>query len=153
MFEINFNFNLIFELQTHIQLYCKSLFPCLPVQESAATACVTRSTVLMVASALRVVLTATSACVRSGSREVSVKRVSQLCLSSSALRVHFGCWQRQKNSYFSHLSGGPFAFPVLSPSVQVSCCPHLSSMRRCIRTPSSPGLSLLRAICPLWSLR
>lgn len=77
----DFRFSDFSDLLVFLHVYCKaSLFPCLPVQESAVTVCVTRSTVLMVASAFRIALTATSACAHSGSEELSVKSVSQ-CLS------------------------------------------------------------------------
>lgn len=44
-------------------------------------------------------------------------------------------------------------FSVLSSTLQVSPCPHLSLMRRCFHTLSSRGRSPLRVICPLRSLR
>lgn len=72
----------------------------------------------MVASALRVVLTATSACVRSGSRELSVKRVSQQCFW---VPMHYECFlavgRCKKSPFFSSL-----LWTICLPCL-VSICP------------------------------
>lgn len=117
----------------HTQLCCKSLFPCLPVQESAVTACVTRSTVLMVASALRVVLTATSACVHSGSREISVKKVSQHC---------FGVPLHNNSAFYLLTDAKEFIF-LSSPS-------HLSRFLAVLTSLQRDGV-FVRS-CPLASV-
>lgn len=74
--------------------------------------------------------------------------VNDVFVSLCLTRVLLGCWQMAKNAMRIHSSIVRFI-----PSLQVSHCPHLSSMRQCFLTPLSHGLSLLRAICPLWSLR
>lgn len=72
------------------------------------------------------------------------ERESMTFSSLSALQL-LGCWQMTKNAMRSYIFIVHFV-----PSLQVSQCPHLSSMRQCFPTPLSHGL---RAICPLWSLR